>query len=69
LKKEFMGSPSSQILRGFISGRCADEAVVFDVKNLESYGAHQDGRQSDCILYEPTSKHIFTMNGKSNAPL
>ena len=52
--------------RGFISDGGADEAVVFDVKTLKVTGHIKTGGNPDCILYEPTSKHIFTMNGKSN---
>ena len=52
--------------RGFISDGGADEAVVFDVKTLKVTGHIKTGDNPDCILYEPTSKHIFTMNGKSN---
>jgi WD40 repeat protein len=51
--------------RGFISDGGADEAVVFDVKTLKVTGHIKTGGNPDCILYEPTSKHIFTMNGKS----
>jgi len=52
--------------RGFISDGGADEAVVFDLKNLKVTGHIKTGANPDCILYEPVSKHIFTMNGKSN---
>jgi YVTN family beta-propeller protein len=53
--------------RGFISDGGADEAVVFDLKTLKVAGHIKTGANPDCILYEPTSKHIFTMNGKSNS--
>src|SRR5260370_23175815 len=52
--------------RGFISDGGADEAVVFDVKTLKVTGHIKTGGNPDCILYEPTSKHIFTMNVKIN---
>ena len=52
--------------RGFISDGGADEAVVFDLKTLKVTGHIKTGGNPDCILYEPASKHIFTMNGKSN---
>src|SRR5947209_11355964 len=52
--------------RGFISDGGADEAVVFDVKSLKVTGHIKTGGNPDCILYDPASKHIFTMNGKSN---
>jgi len=52
--------------RGFISDGGADEAVVFDLKTLKVTGHIKTGGNPDCILYDPASKHIFTMNGKSN---
>jgi YVTN family beta-propeller protein len=52
--------------RGFISDGGADEAVVFDLKTLKVSGHIKTGANPDCILYDPASKHIFTMNGKSN---
>jgi YVTN family beta-propeller protein len=55
-----------EIGRGFISDGGADEVVVFDLKTLNVTGHIKTGANPDCILYEPTSKHIFTMNGKSN---
>ena len=56
----------SDLGRGFISDGGADEAVVFDLKTLKVTGHINTGGNPDCILYEPASKHIFTMNGKSS---
>src|SRR6266849_9508662 len=56
----------SDLGRGFISDGGADEAVVFDLKTLKVTGHIKTGGNPDCILYEPASKHIFTMNGKSS---
>src|SRR5258708_22912274 len=52
--------------RGLISDGGADEAVVFDLKTLKVSGHIKTGGNPDCILYDPASKHVFTMNGKSN---
>ena len=52
--------------RGFVSDGGADEAVIFDLKTLKVSGHIKTGGNPDCILYDPASKHIFTMNGKSN---
>jgi YVTN family beta-propeller protein len=51
---------------GFISDGGADEVVVFDLKSLKVTGHVKTGGNPDCIIYDPTSKHVFTMNGKSN---
>ena len=52
--------------RGFISDGGADEAVVFDLKTLKVTNHIKTGSNPDCIIYDPASKHVFTMNGKSN---
>jgi YVTN family beta-propeller protein len=52
--------------RGFISDGGADEVVVFDLKTLKASGHIKTGGNPDCIIYDPASKHVFTMNGKSN---
>jgi YVTN family beta-propeller protein len=56
----------SDLGRGFISDGGADEAVVFDLKTLKVTNHIKTGGNPDCIIYDPASKHIFTMNGKSN---
>src|SRR4029077_2553457 len=52
--------------RGFISDGGADEVVVFDLKTLKPTGHIKTGGNPDCIIYDPASKHIFTMNGKTS---
>jgi YVTN family beta-propeller protein len=52
--------------RGFISDGGADEAVVFDLKTLNVTGHIKTGGNPDCIIYDPASKHVFTMNGKTS---
>ena len=51
--------------KGFISDGGADEAVVFDINSLTVKGHIKTGGNPDCIIYDPASKHVFTMNGKS----
>ncbi|HEV2728559.1 MAG TPA: YncE family protein [Terriglobales bacterium] len=52
--------------KGFISDGGADEAVVFDSKALKVTSHIKTGGNPDCIIYDPVSKHVFTMNGKTN---
>jgi YVTN family beta-propeller protein len=52
--------------RGFISDGGADEVVAFDLKSLKITGHIKTGSNPDCIIYDSASKHIFTMNGKTN---
>jgi YVTN family beta-propeller protein len=56
----------SELGRGFISDGGADEAVVFDLKTLKVTNHIKTGGNPDCIIYDPASKHVFTMNGKTN---
>src|ERR1700687_1610315 len=56
---------------GAIIGNIADlkrvhGVALVDSKTLKVTAPFKTGVNPDCILYEPTSKHIFTMNGKSN---
>jgi YVTN family beta-propeller protein len=51
--------------RGFISDGGANEVVIFDMKTLKVTGRVATGGNPDCIIYDPASKHIFTMNGKT----
>ena len=49
--------------RGFISDGGANEVVIFDLKTLKVLGHVQTGGNPDCIIYDPASHHILTMNG------
>ena len=52
--------------KGYISDGGADEAIVFDLKTLKVTGHVKTGKNPDCIIYDPASKHVFTFNGRSN---
>lgn len=52
--------------KGFISDGGGDEAVVFDIKTLKVTGHIKTGGNPDCIIYDPASRHVFTMNGKTS---
>jgi YVTN family beta-propeller protein len=56
----------SHLGKGFISDGGADEAVVFDIGTLQVTGHIKTGGNPDCIIYDPASKHVFTMNGKTS---
>ena len=55
-----------EVGKGFISDGGADQAVIFDLKTLKVTGQVKTGSNPDCIIYDPASKHVFTMNGRSN---
>jgi DNA-binding beta-propeller fold protein YncE len=50
---------------GFATSGKSGEAVSFDLKTLKILQKTQAGENPDAIVYEPTSKRIFTFNGKS----
>jgi DNA-binding beta-propeller fold protein YncE len=59
--------------KGFITdgdgrpGAAVQEVVIFDLKTLKVTGrVKTDQPDTDAIIYEPVTKHIFTFNGDSH---
>jgi DNA-binding beta-propeller fold protein YncE len=59
--------------KGFISdgdgkpGSSVQEVVIFDLKTLKITGrVKTDQLDTDAIIYEPVTKHVFTFNGDSH---
>jgi YVTN family beta-propeller protein len=52
--------------KGFISDGMDNEVTVFDLKTLMVTGKVKTGQNPDAIIYEPVSKRVFTMNGRSS---
>jgi DNA-binding beta-propeller fold protein YncE len=50
--------------RGFISD--GHGVTVFDLKTLKPLGTIEAGKGSDAIIYDPASKCVVVMNGRSN---
>ena len=51
--------------RGFVSDGRTDTVTVFDMKTLATVAEWKTtGANPDAILYEPTSKRLFTFNGR-----
>ena len=51
--------------RGFITDGTQAKVVIFDLKTLKVTGEANAADDADGILYDPVTKHIFTMNGDS----
>lgn len=51
--------------RGFITDGEEGKVFVFDVKTLKITSAVRTADDSDSIIYDPASKHIFAFNGDS----
>ena len=54
-----------ELNKGFVSDGNAAQVVVFDLKTLKVTGQIKVGEDADCIIYDPSSKRVFVMNGGS----
>ena len=53
--------------KGFVSDGDAENVVIFDLKTLKVTGEIKTNQvDTDAIIYEPVTKHIFTFNGDSH---
>ena len=50
---------------GFISDGTDNDVTVFDTKTLMVKSKVKTGTNPDSIIYEPTTKRVFTFNGRS----
>jgi YVTN family beta-propeller protein len=53
--------------RGFISDGTLAQVTIFDLKTLKTLGEAKAEPDTDCIVYDPVSKRVFTMNGDSHS--
>ncbi len=51
--------------KGFTSNGGAGTVSIFDLKTLEVTGHAQAGKNPDAIVYDPATRRVFTMNGRS----
>src|SRR6267378_6699938 len=51
--------------RGFTSNGRANTATIFDLKTLKTIGTVKTGTNPDAIIYDPGTKRVFAMNGRS----
>ena len=52
--------------RGFTSNGGAGTMTIFDLKTLAITGSARAGANPDAIVYDPASKRVFAMNGRSS---
>jgi DNA-binding beta-propeller fold protein YncE len=57
---------ADELGRGFISAGRANSVTIFDLKTLAVISKVATGQNPDAILYEPTTKRVFTFNGRSS---
>ena len=53
--------------RGFVSDGILAQVTIFDLKTLKTVGQAKSKPDTDCIVYDPVSKRVFTMNGDSHS--
>src|SRR5215469_5130695 len=51
--------------RGYISNGATNNVTMFDLKSLKTLGLIPAGTNPDAILYDPATKRVFAMNGRS----
>jgi DNA-binding beta-propeller fold protein YncE len=51
--------------KGFTSNGMAGTISIFDLKTLQVIGHAQAEMNPDCIIYDPATKRVFAMNGRS----
>ena len=56
-----------EFARGFISDGTLAQVTIFDLKTLKTLGQAKAEPDTDCIVYDPASKRVFTMNGDSHS--
>ena len=55
--------------RGFTSNGAAGTVTIFDLETLAVIGHATAGQNPDAIIYDPATKRVFAMNGRSGAQM
>ena len=53
--------------RGFITDGGQGKVIIFDPKTLKVTGEAKAENDADCVIYDPASKRMFIMNGRSHS--
>ncbi len=53
--------------RGFISDGELAQVTIFDLKTLKTLGQVKADPDTDCVVYDPVTKRVFSMNGDSSS--
>ena len=67
LKQDHGVALAHEFNRGFISDGGAGKVVIFDLKTLKTTGEAKADKDADSIVYDPSSKRVFVMNGDPNS--
>jgi DNA-binding beta-propeller fold protein YncE len=63
LKQDHGVAVASEFGSGFISDGAQGKVIIFDLKTLKVTGEAKADNDADCVIYDPSSKHVFVMNG------
>jgi len=63
LKQDHGVAVASEFGKGFITDGGQGKAIIFDLQTLKVTGEAKADQDADSILYDPSSKRIFVMNG------
>jgi len=56
---------ASEFGRGFITDGGQGKVIIFDLETLKVVGEAKAAPDADSIVFDPASKHVFSMNGES----
>ena len=56
---------ASEFGRGYVSNGRTNNVTMFDLKSLKTLGLIPAGTNPDAIIYDPATKRVFAMNGRS----
>src|SRR5579863_1164981 len=63
LKQDHGVAVAAEFGRGFITDGAQGKVIIFDLKTLKVTGEAVADKDADCVIYDPSSKHVFVMNG------
>jgi DNA-binding beta-propeller fold protein YncE len=66
LKQDHGVALAHEFGRGFITDGAAGKVVIFDLKTLKPTGEAKADKDADSVVYDPSSKRVFVMNGDPN---
>jgi len=54
---------ASEFGRGFISDGAQGKVSIFELASLKVTGEAKADKDADCVIYDPATKRVFSMNG------
>jgi DNA-binding beta-propeller fold protein YncE len=67
LKQDHGVAVAHDFNRGFISDGGQGKVIIFDLKTLKLTGEAKADNDADCVVYDPSPKRAFAMNGEPHS--